>query len=153
MHAQRADHSTTLLPSGKVLIAGGFGGSGTKSRPFSTGELYDPRSSCFEPAGIMTLGRSGHTAKLLKNGTMLIVGRWMGRDASRRTAEIYDPETGAFSLTGTLSEPRGQHTATILRMAKYWLLAEAPTIATGTANTRAQNSTILPLALSARLAR
>jgi TATA-box binding protein (TBP) (component of TFIID and TFIIIB) len=66
----------------------------------------------------MTLGHSGHTAKLLKIGAVLIVGGWTGRDASRRTAEIYDPETGAFSLTGTMSEPRGQHTATILKNGK-----------------------------------
>jgi Galactose oxidase, central domain len=49
MHAPRADHSSTPLPSGKVLIAGGFGGSGTESHPFSTAELYDPRSGSFEP--------------------------------------------------------------------------------------------------------
>jgi hypothetical protein len=105
MHAPRADHSSTPLPSGKVLIAGGFGGSGTESHPFSTAELYDPRSGSFEPAGSMTLGRSGRTAKLLKNGTVLIVGGWTGRDASRRTAEIYDPNgdaliAGGYSDTG-----------------------------------------------------
>jgi TATA-box binding protein (TBP) (component of TFIID and TFIIIB) len=114
MHAPRADHSSTPLPSGKVLIAGGFGGSGTESHPFSTAELYDPRSGSFEPAGGMTLGRSGHTAKLLKNGTVLIVGGWTGRGASRRTAEIYDPATGKFTPTGSLVVERSGNTATLL---------------------------------------
>jgi hypothetical protein len=114
MHAQRADHSSTPLSSGKVLIAGGFGGSGTESHPFSTAELYDPRSGCCEPAGSMTLGRSGHTAKLLKNGTVLIVGGWTGWDASRRTAEIYDPATGKFTPTGSLVLKRSGNTATLL---------------------------------------
>jgi hypothetical protein len=114
MHTQRADHSSTLLASGKVLIAGGFGGSGTESHPFSTAELYDPRSGSFEPAGSMTLGRSGHTATLLKNGKVLIVGGWTGRDASRRTAEIYDPPTGTFTPTGNLAVERSGNTATLL---------------------------------------
>jgi hypothetical protein len=114
MHAQRADHSSTLLPSGKVLIAGGFGGSGTESHPFSTAELYDPRSGSFEPVGSMTLGRSGHTATLLRNGKVLIVGGWTGRDASRRAAEIYDPATGKFTPTGSLVVERSGSTATLL---------------------------------------
>ncbi|HEY1468167.1 MAG TPA: kelch repeat-containing protein [Candidatus Acidoferrum sp.] len=114
MHAQRADHTSTLLPNGKVLIAGGFAGSGTESHPFSTAELYDPRSGNFEPAGSMTLGRSGHTATLLKNGKVLIVGGWTGRDASRRTAEIYDPATGKFTPTGSLAVERSGNTATLL---------------------------------------
>jgi hypothetical protein len=58
----------------------------------------------------MTLGRSGHTAKLLKNGTVLIVGR----DASRRTAEIYDPATGKFTPTGSLVVERSGNTTTLL---------------------------------------
>jgi TATA-box binding protein (TBP) (component of TFIID and TFIIIB) len=62
----------------------------------------------------MTLGRSGHTAKLLKNGTVLIVGGWTGRDASRRTAEIYDPGTGKFTPTGSLVVERSGNTATLL---------------------------------------
>jgi Kelch motif/Galactose oxidase, central domain len=114
MHTQRADHTSTLLPSGKVLIAGGFAGSGTESHPFSTAELYDPRSGAFEPAGSMILGRSGHTATLLKNGKVLIVGGWTGPSASRRAAEIYDPATGKFTPTGNLAVERSGNTATLL---------------------------------------
>lgn len=114
MHAQRADHTSTPLPSGKVLIAGGFAGGRTESHPFSTAELYDPQSGSFEPAGSMTLGRFGHTATLLKNGKVLIVGGWTGRDASRRTAEVYDPTTGKFTPTGSLTVGRSGSTATLL---------------------------------------
>ena len=114
MHVQRADHSSTLLPSGKVLIAGGFAGGGMESHPFSSAELYDPGSGTFEPAGSMNLGRSGHTATLLKNGKVLIVGGWTGRDASPRTAEIYDPATGKFTPTGNLTVERSGNTATLL---------------------------------------
>jgi Kelch motif len=62
----------------------------------------------------MTLGRSGHTATLLKNGKVLIVGGWTGRDTSRRTAEIYDPARGKFMPTGNLAVERSGNTATLL---------------------------------------
>src|ERR1700757_3394544 len=64
MQIARADHSSTLLPNGKVLIAGGFGGSGTESNPFRSTELYNPKTGTFESAADMSVGRSGHTATL-----------------------------------------------------------------------------------------
>src|SRR5260370_213476 len=63
-HAPRAHHSSTPLPSGKVLIAGGFGGIGTESHPFSTAELYDPRSGTFPPPPSTPLVRSTPTPPL-----------------------------------------------------------------------------------------
>src|ERR1700730_11818432 len=56
MHAARASHTSTLLPNGKVLIAGGFAGSGTENDPYPSTELYDPRTGSFQPAGNMTTG-------------------------------------------------------------------------------------------------
>ena len=114
MHAQRASHSSTLLPTGKVLIAGGFAGSGTESHPFASAELYDPATGTFEPTGSMNLGRSGHSATLLRNGKVLMAGGWTGGDASRRTTEIYDPATGKFMPTGNLTVERSGATATLL---------------------------------------
>lgn len=114
MHAARASHTSTLLPSGKVLIAGGFAGSGTENNPYPSTELYDPRTGRFEPAGKMTVGRSGHTATLLKNGKVLIVGGWTGQSAARRTAEIYDPTSGKFAPTGNMVMERAGSTATLL---------------------------------------
>ena len=50
MHIARASQSSTLLPNGKVLIAGGFAGSGGEYNPYRTTELYDPGSGTFELA-------------------------------------------------------------------------------------------------------
>ena len=55
-----------------------------------------------------------HTATLLQDGTVLLVG---GTDASGRpagAAEIYDPATRSFSPVGSLKHPRDFHTATLL---------------------------------------
>jgi Kelch motif/Galactose oxidase, central domain len=114
MHIARASHTSTLLPNGKVLIAGGFAGSGGEYNPYRTAELYDPSSGRFQSAGEMTIGRSGHTATLLKNGKVLIVGGWTGRYDLRGSAEIYDPAANAFTPTGNLVIEHAGNTATLL---------------------------------------
>jgi hypothetical protein len=114
MHIARASHSSTLLPNGKVLIAGGFAGSGGEYNPYRTAELYDPNSGTFQSVGEMSIGRSGHTATLLKNGKVLIVGGWTGRYDLRGSAEIYDPAANTFTATGNLVIERAGNTATLL---------------------------------------
>ena len=51
-----------------------------------------------------------HTATLLKDGRVLVVGG-RGRLTS---AEIWDPETGRWTPGGNTVEPRSEHTATLL---------------------------------------
>ncbi|HEX5441786.1 MAG TPA: kelch repeat-containing protein [Ktedonobacterales bacterium] len=100
------DHTATLLPSGKVLIAGGWSGN----TPTANAELYDPVSRTFALTGAMTALRAGQTATLLDNGRVLFTG---GYDGSQRlaSAEVYDPQTGAFSVTGTMITARSEHAA------------------------------------------
>src|SRR5215472_4271380 len=62
----------------------------------------------FAPSGMMHVPRTGHTATLLKDGKVLIVG---GGDA---TAELFDPATGTFSFTGPPIAGRLHATATLL---------------------------------------
>jgi hypothetical protein len=114
MHMARASHTSTLLPNGKVLIAGGFAGSGGEANPYTTAELFDVRSGTFQSVGSMTIGRSGHTATLLKNGRVLIVGGWTGHYGRLGSAEIYDPASGAFTPTGNMVIERAGNTATLL---------------------------------------
>jgi Kelch motif/Galactose oxidase, central domain len=114
MQIARASHTSTLLPNGKVLIAGGFAGSGGEYNPYRTAELYDPSSGTFQSVASMTIGRSGHTATLLKNGKVLIVGGWTGRYDLRGSAELFDPATGKFHATGNLVVERAGNTATLL---------------------------------------
>lgn len=114
MRIARASHTSTLLPNGNVLIAGGFAGSGGEYSPYPTAELYDPRVGTFEPVASMSIGRSGHTATLLKNGKVLIVGGWTGRYQLRRSAELYDPATNTFAPTGNLVFERAGNTAALL---------------------------------------
>jgi hypothetical protein len=114
MHTARACHTSTLLPNGKVLIAGGFAGSGAESQPYNSAEIYDPELRRFQTAGSMLIGRSGHTATLLRIGKVLIVGGWTGRYDVRRTAELYDAASNKFSPTGEMGTERADSTAALL---------------------------------------
>jgi len=120
MHAARASHTSTLLASGKVVIAGGFAGSGSERNPYSSIEIYDPARGTFSLQGRLTVGRSGHTATLLKNGKILFAGGW-GEFGPQPSAEIYDPATGLSVATGDMTVPRGGQTAMRLANGKVLL--------------------------------
>src|SRR4030095_16542343 len=105
----RMNHTATLLPSGKVLLAGGLGFSGVLARA----ELYDPVSGTCTITGSLANARYFHTATLLPNGKVLVTGGYNGT-SYLASAELYDPAGGTWTPTGSLAKARQQHTATLL---------------------------------------
>jgi hypothetical protein len=73
MSHSREIHTSTLLPDGTVLIAGG-GDGWCYSSTDDSAELYVPSTRSFVAAGTMAISRTFHTATLLKDGTVLLAG-------------------------------------------------------------------------------
>jgi beta-lactam-binding protein with PASTA domain len=119
MTTSRLYHTSTLLPNGQVLLAGGL--PTDSSVPLNTAELYDPVTRSFTalPAA-MTVNRAEHTATLLANGQVLLTGGAGGigfgaSNAILNTAELYDPVARTFTvLIARMTAYRRAHTATLL---------------------------------------
>ena len=86
---KRIDYTATLLPNGKVLVAGG-----RKSffEVLATVELYDPTSGTWAATGSLNTPRRGHTATLLSNGKVTCCGwlRWHQLSRERGTLRPSD---------------------------------------------------------------
>ena len=113
MHDRRADHTSTLLKDGRVLIAGGMVENGVF---LSSAELFDPAKGVFVATGSMQSRRVGHSATLLPNGRVLIAGGWAGRKLEGgpgvvATTEIYDPESGRFTPGPSMNGERAGQAA------------------------------------------
>ncbi len=110
----RASHTATLLPDGRVLVAGGFrkGPDGRSQIYSATTEMY--AGGAFRAGPRLREARAGHSATLLADGTVLVAGGW-NETGMLASAELLDARRGAFVAAGALGRPRGGFTATRLR--------------------------------------
>ena len=78
----------------------------------------DPQLPSFTPTGSMQTPRALHTATLLSNGKVIVIGG-LGDNGALASAEVFDPAKGQFTiLSGHLMTPRSEHTATLLKSGK-----------------------------------
>lgn len=116
----RHNHEAVLLPSGKILVAGGVRLPSEGTATLRSAELYDPSTATSAQLANMISRRQGFTATMLHNGTVLLAGgniyNPFGQPSNTTldSAEIYDPTAGTFSATGKLAAPRQQFEATLL---------------------------------------
>src|SRR5206468_214523 len=69
-------HTATLLPDGKVLVAGGTYtvDSGDIGDQLSSAEPFDPGTGTWGGTASLNTARAFHTSTLLRDGTVLITG-------------------------------------------------------------------------------
>jgi len=111
METGRSWHTATLLPNGKVMVAGGEGF-------MNSAELFNPHTGTWTNTGAMNTGRWQATATLLHDGKVLVAGGYGGSYGALSSAELYNPATGKWVITGSLNVPRRLHTATLLNDGK-----------------------------------
>ncbi len=118
MTTPRNAFTATLLPSGNVLVAGGFDGT----QMLASAELYDTHHSTWRITSPMLTAREFHTATLLRDGTVLVAGgidrmdsaRAVESSAAESSTELYNPKTGQWSGSGNMTAARQRHMATVL---------------------------------------
>ncbi len=106
----RFSHTATLLPNGKVLVAGGIVSAQTST---NTAEIFDPATNTWSSAASMNTARNSHCATLMSNGSVLVAGGVAGT-ASLQSAEVYDPVNNQWTVVGSMLTARGSFTATLL---------------------------------------
>lgn len=138
MAVGRFDHTATVLSGsacaiaatapplcGKVLIAGGNAGgpSSLASSEVYDADAVDPVSKLrgrWTATDSLNSARSGHSASLLSDGTVLVTGSGATCEcgpsfAPTSSAEVYDPSAKRWHYTSSLSANRGAHTSTVLQ--------------------------------------
>lgn len=134
MGTPRTGHSATLLPGGQLLVAGGEATDAGQVTPLSTTEWYDPLVNQWSAVGDLAEARVGHTATLLRDGSVLVVGG-LGASVELATAERFVPSSGVWSPAGALATARAAHTATLLADGRVLVVGgESTNSATGRVN-------------------
>ncbi|MEP7010397.1 MAG: kelch repeat-containing protein [Acidobacteriota bacterium] len=113
--AARSFHTATRLPDGRVLVTGGHSaGADTANR--DSAEIYDPLAGSWSAAAPMAFHRGRHTATLLPNGDVLVVGgAQVGSGTTvNASAEIYHPATNAWRTVPSMAVVRVAQAAALL---------------------------------------
>lgn len=110
-----AGQSATLLPNGRWLLVGGTA-SGSVSGTIQIEDLTDAAHPSVQNAlKNLAVPRAGHTATVLPDGTVLILGGTGADGSVVSVAELFDPQAQTLiTLPGTGLIPRSRHTATLL---------------------------------------
>ncbi|MEZ4309529.1 MAG: kelch repeat-containing protein [Polyangiaceae bacterium] len=125
MATPRQFHTATSLSSGKILVAGGRSTDVyCPGVTCATAELYNPVTATWSSAPSMPFTKESHTATLLQDGRVLVVGgaSWgvcgngTSYSAPSIAVRIYDPMTDAWTSAPSLPGNTGRtlHTSALL---------------------------------------
>ncbi len=116
-------HTATLLLNGRVLVAGGASTNAVSTGPIASAEIYYPDTGVWVPTSSMSYTRQHHTATILPDGNVLVLGGY-GKSIAcpacapsyLTSAEIYYSTSGVWqTLPNPMPTMRANHTATLLQ--------------------------------------
>jgi len=112
MRSPRLDGTATTLADGRVLLVGGKD-DWLATEGQASAELFDPGTKTWVSASPLHTGRYRHSATLLEDGRVLIVGGFTRGNDVADTAELFNPVSATFQPV-KLRRPRNFHSATRL---------------------------------------
>lgn len=128
------DESGVGGAGGAVIGGQGQGGQGGTGGEGGTAPTPAPDPVGFSSTTSLAVPRTHHTATLLADGRVLIVG---GDDAAGEmidAVEIFDPSDASFTTLDPLPEPRSNHTATLLADGRVLIAGGGTSSAIGVPN-------------------
>lgn len=124
MSTPRSFQTATLLADGRVLVVGGIDSTNVDAgQVLPSAELFDPATNSWTVAAPLPSARANHSAILLSDGRVLVVGgidhrltQPSGFEAITgvETAVLYNPATNAWSPAASMSFTRTLPTLTLL---------------------------------------
>src|SRR5689334_8286978 len=120
----RSRQTATVLDDGRVFVVGGMSRTATTAPILASTAFYNASTNAWAAGPSMPLTRALHTATVLGDHRILVVGGFGGADLtgessfSQATAVIYDPTAGTWITAATMHFYRWGHTATLLPSGK-----------------------------------
>lgn len=113
----RSDHAATALLDGRILVTGGTTHESVEGQnrfvALSSAEVYDPRKNAWTMVAPMADARNGHTATLLADGTVLVVGGAREQRLHLTSVERFDPKSNTWQVEKPLAVARWLHAAVL----------------------------------------
>lgn len=118
LKTSRERHIATLLNDGRILVTGGRTHNQSPFVYQKSCEIFDPVTEIWSYVDSMEYPRIDHSATLLPDGRMLVVG------GEQTICEIYNPTTNQWSEAGSVEFAFGYNNAFKLSNNKYLLLIQ-----------------------------
>lgn len=121
MVAGRLYHTATLLADGRVALVGGFSGELASGEPTDLIEIFDPGVAVFAEAARLEQARSGHTAALLPDGRVVVIGGIDPDFVILDSTEVFDADAETVAAGPALARARTVAELTILDDGRFFI--------------------------------
>ncbi len=112
-YPNRTGHTSTLLKDGRVLVVGGRTSNSAWSS-LANAEIYNPITGQWTTMPSMSHARFSHTANLLEDGRVLIIGGAYDNNGEPFSVQVFDPVTEQWSAMPPIKQARSGHVAQML---------------------------------------